>query len=295
MYSGAVPTFYLYGESPRAVDRSFVHVEQLDDRSRPSDWTIQPHSHSDLHQIFVAETGGGTVSVDGKPHAIPAPALMLVPCSAVHGFDWERNSTGWVLTFSRMFSDALVARHPELDPLFGAFRLQTLTQERHEHAVALARDLRRELGWSVPCHDVAVEAIVLRFLVLCRRILLHTNGENSPRAPSPAAALVARFRERVEARFASREKIAGYADALGCSESSLRNACALIANRSPSRILDDRSLLEAKRLLLYSNLSIAQIAYALGFADPAYFSRFFKRETAASPSEFRQGSGSASP
>jgi AraC family transcriptional activator of pobA len=56
-------------------------------------------------------------------------------------------------------------------------------------------------------------------------------------------------------------------------------------------MLDQRAILEAKRSLLYGNLSVADVGYALGFADPAYFNRFFTRHAGLSPGAFRKGIG----
>ncbi|MBJ7445889.1 MAG: AraC family transcriptional regulator, partial [Sphingobium sp.] len=56
---------------------------------------------------------------------------------------------------------------------------------------------------------------------------------------------------------------------------------------SPAQMLDDRALLEARRLLLYSQMSVADIAYAIGFEDPAYFSRFFARHIGQPPRVWR--------
>jgi AraC family transcriptional activator of pobA len=82
-----------------------------------------------------------------------------------------------------------------------------------------------------------------------------------------------------------------HAVALGVSQTALRVACAEIAGRSPMQILDQRTLLEARRSLLYSNFSIAEIAYSVGFEDPAYFSRFFHRQVGISPRSYRKTGG----
>ncbi len=105
------------------------------------------------------------------------------------------------------------------------------------------------------------------------------------------ARLVARLRDRIEQRFRHREPVADHARALGVSETALRQACARTAGLSPAAMLDERALLEARRLLLYSNLSVAEVGYATGFEDPAYFSRFFARHTGRSPRDWRAARG----
>ncbi len=283
----AVPSFYLYGEPQRAVDNRFVHLERLDDRSRPSEWTIRPHSHSDLHQIFLLQTGGGNVIIEGARHRVLAPALVTIPATAVHGFDWKENSTGWVLTIAAVFYDHLVRDHADLAGLFGPSHLLALDVATQAQTADWAADLLRELGWSATGHRAAAEASVLRIAVLAARLADADRSRQVGIAKTPAAALVALFRARVEERFRRREPITVHAAALASSASALRSACQRIAGRSPTQILDDRALLEAKRLLLYSPLSVSEIAYSLGFNDPAYFSRFFARQERSSPSVYR--------
>jgi AraC family transcriptional activator of pobA len=101
------------------------------------------------------------------------------------------------------------------------------------------------------------------------------------------AAIVVRLRERIEQRFRLREPVAVHAHAIGVSQTALRLACAGVAGLSPAVMLDERTLLEARRLLLYTRLSVNQIAYSLGFDDPAYFSRFFARHVGRPPSVYR--------
>lgn len=287
MSSTLVPSFYLYGEPHQAIMDDFVHVEQLDDRSRPSEWTIRPHAHSDLHHCFLIREGGGVMQVEDQKLPFLCPVMMLVPATSVHGFQWHDESTGWVATMARSYFKALTQRHADLAGQMNQPRLLQLTEEEAVTVEQHMATLRRELGWSAKGHSAAVDAMILQLLVIALRA---TSLKEAHLAiePSPAAALVARYRERVEARFQLREKVSDHADALHVSESNLRTACARIARKSPAAILDERALLEARRALLYTDMTVAQIGYSIGFGDPAYFSRFFTRHAGIAPLQFRQ-------
>ena len=280
-----IPSFYLYGEPHRFVGDNFVHVEALDDRSRPSEWTIKPHSHVELCHIFLATSGGGRLRADGQEIDFTAPCLLFVPATTVHGFQWFADSTGTVLTMANRYVDDLSNQDEFLENAFNHPRIVKLAGADLRAVEQLMATLMRELSWSAPGHRAAVNSAVLSLLVFALR---RTNMETRPATrPGPQATVVARLRERIEQRFRLRETVKDYAKALGISESALRVACAKIAGASPMQMLDQRSLLEARRLLLYSNLSVAEIAYGLGFSDPAYFSRFFSNNVAASPSAYR--------
>lgn len=289
MPTNPVPTFYLYGEPHRAVADGFIHVEHLDDRSRPSEWTIRPHAHPDLHHIFWIATGGGAMRAEAEVFRFAAPTLLIVPASVVHGFSWTSESTGSVVTLANGQLVDLVRRDPAIGTLFAAVRVIGLEADAASATRSHADTLMRELGWSRVGHIVAVEASLLSLAVIALRGR-NPDAATAPVRPGQQAALVARFRERIERRYRQREPVAAHAAALGISESALRAACMRSAGLSPALMLDERALLEARRLLLYSNMSVAQVAYSVGFNDPAYFSRFFSRRVGTSPRRYRTGS-----
>jgi AraC family transcriptional activator of pobA len=285
MSTASVPTFYLYGEPQRSVAEGFVHVESLDDRSRPSEWTIRPHVHSDLNHIILIAEGGGAMQAEAAQVSFDAPCLLLIPAGIVHGFSWHSESRGHVTTIADSYLRHLIGRDIDLTPLFA-----------HPHSVALPREegitaeeiigrMARELGWAGPGQRAAVESALLSLMVLALRHTTLTDATQPGTARQTA--LVARLRERIEQRFRQREPVSVHAKALGTSLTALRQACARVAGSSPAQMLDDRGLLEARRLLLYSQMSVAEIAYAVGFEDPAYFSRFFARHVGQPPRAYR--------
>ena len=284
-----VPSFYLYGEPQRSVAEGFIHVESLDDRSRPSEWTIQPHLHRDLNHIILIAEGGGSMRADGESVDFEAPCLLLVPAGIIHGFSWHRDSRGWVITIADSYLHHLLERDHDLHPLFRAPRAVALPGA--SDVETRINSLARELAWSGPGQRAAVEALLLWLMVQALRHA--TLSDSSASSGGRQARLVARLRERIEQRFRDREPVAAHARALGVSETALRHACARVASLSPAAILDERALLEARRLLLYSNLSVAEVGYAVGFEDPAYFSRFFARHTGRSPRDWRAARGQA--
>lgn len=283
----AVPRFYLYGEPHRGVDERFVHAEMLDDRSRPSEWTIRPHAHAELNHILHISAGGGTMPAEASRHAFTAPCLLIVPAGIVHGFELQPESCGAVVTFAASYLEEQFRRDPEIGPLFANVAVIPLAAEDDRMAADRIGRLMRELGWAAPGHRTAADAELQALMVTALRLLPSPSADTGWQKGSQAA-LVARLRQRIEERFRLREPVSSHARALGVSPGRLRAACARIAHQSPSEMLDQRALLEAKRALLFSNFAINEIAYSLGFGDAAYFSRFFTRHTGRSPRAFRE-------
>lgn len=278
------PTFYLYGEPHRSVEDGFVHVESLDDRSRPSEWTIRPHSHAALAHIFYLASGSGEMLADGRRLSCPAPCLLLIPATAVHGFDWEAETSGSVVTLATRRLAGLSWLAPETAGIFTGVDVVPLSRRDAAKVERNIADLMLELSWARIGHDAAVQSALLAIMVIALRLRV---AQPNPAGEGRQRALVARLRERIEERYRLREPVAAYAAALGKSETALRLACGAVAGSSPAAMIDQRALLEARRSLLFSDMTISEIAYSLGFDDPAYFSRFFTRHVGCSPRRYR--------
>ncbi len=96
------------------------------------------------------------------------------------------------------------------------------------------------------------------------------------------------FRDLLEINYTKLKNVNDYAKIVCISEKRLGQATAKVLGKSPKEIINDRILLETKRLLVNTNLSIKEIGQNLGFEDPAYFVRYFKKNTATTPVEFRE-------
>lgn len=283
-----IPRFFLYGEPPREVGERFLHLESLDDRSRPADWNIRPHTHANLNHVFHLTDGRGEMRADGETLAFEAPCLLIVPAGVVHGFSWTSDSQGEVLTISAAYLEELAAREREVATVFN--RPAALERPAEQLVEAAFTRMRHELSWTAPGHRVAVEALLLTILVEALRLKAYL-ADDKPNRTGPQAGIVARFRALVETRYRTETPVDVYASELKMHPKRLRTACLAVAGASPLRIIHDRRLLEAKRLLLYSNMTVAETAYYLGFQDPAYFTRFFTKACEMSPKRFRQAGG----
>ncbi len=287
--AASVPRFFLYGEPPRQVDARFVHIETIADRSRLHDWKIRPHTHRDLHQLLVILEGGGEMRAESTTHKFAAPALLVVPAGVVHAFVFEKETRGYVVTVAESALADLAQREPAFRTLFEGALPVDLTQsalEAHELEEAVVR-LQREFQWVAPAHTAATEARLITLLVSAVRAT-HELAMGPRGTRGPRAALVARFRQAVEAHLRSGWEVNRYAKALGVTPARLRGACLEVTGGPPTHIVHERLILEAKRSLMYTNMTIAETAYDLGFSDPAYFSRFFSERVGMSPAEFRR-------
>jgi AraC-like DNA-binding protein len=100
--------------------------------------------------------------------------------------------------------------------------------------------------------------------------------------------IIRQYNLLVESHYKEQHQVSFYADKLNKSPKTLANLFALYNNKSPLAVIQDRLIMEAKRLLIYTDKSAKEIAYDLGFEDTAYFSNFFKKHTARPPMDFRR-------
>lgn len=281
-----IPVFFLFGEAPQAVADHYLHLEALSDRSRPNNWNIRTHAHAGLSHIFHLTGGGGMMRAEERAYGFAAPCALLVPAGVAHGFQFQPETEGRVLTISHAYLQELALRERCFKSLFDSPAALMLSAGALD---ASFDALSRELVWIAAGHGAAVEAHLLCILVACARALEQARMVGDAAEPGRQAAIVARFREIIERHYRQRLPLSRYTALLGVSEKQLRAACRKHAHQSPTRMIESRILLEAKRALLYSNMTVAEAAYYLGFNDPAYFSRLFAKATGMSPRAFRDG------
>ncbi len=287
--SRRIPTYFLYGEAPRPVTGPLLHVETIEARSARHHWRIDPHLHQVLHQIIFVLRGRGVTLAEGARAQYRPPALVLIPAGTVHGFEFEPGTSGHVISISSELQRELVRYEPGVAALF--IRPLTLELQREAlRATDLARAVRmlaHEFARSDSGHRLALHGWLQVLLGNVLRLAQHLPNPADP-VVGQRRTLVARFSEMVERRFRNNQSVAAYATALHVSESRLRSACLALTGQSPIQLIHARLLLEAKRRLHYTDGPVSEIAYALGFEDPAYFTRFFTRRAGLSPRAFRQ-------
>lgn len=287
--SSPVPAFFLYGEPVRAADDETVHVETIAARSRLHDWTIGAHRHRDLHQVLVIRRGRVRVRLDDADADLRAPGLVIVPPGSVHAFAFEANTEGVVVSFAGELGRDLVAH---ADGAYAYLARPAVGMPPRDAVRATDLDrlcdmLLREFGRSAPGRDATLRGLLGALLGNVGR-LVGDSAAPAVMAPPRDRELVARFREAIERHYREHWPLAAYARVLEVSEARLRRACQAAVGEAPTDLVQWRLMVEAKRQLRFTTMTAAQIAYHLGFEDPAYFTRFFTRLAGHPPSAFRR-------
>lgn len=280
-----IPVYDLYGEAHSGAVSGALHAETIHIRAKVNAWNILAHRHARLSQVFFIAKGGGTVEIDGTRHALAAPAVVWLPAGCVHGFVFEPETDGIVLTAA----EDVVRMACDLAPdcatrLAAPLLLSPIDVTQGQQFSASAKAVAEEATMQAPgARAAALHHFGLLLILLARAT---TGARDTP--VSSARATYFAFRNLVDQNFRARWSVPLYAKRLGISPDRLHDICQLVAGHPPTHLIQERLMVEARRALIYTGMSIGEIAFDLGFDDPAYFSRFFSKRAGLAPASFRQ-------
>lgn len=282
--------FELYGDllAGRAPDA--IHLEPIQERSSRHDWTIRLHRHKRLGQVFLFRSAGVLLRVGEMEHRTTQPTLLVVSPEVEHGFRFSENVKGEVL------SVRLNEMPERLQTLFSAFQAPT-DAIFQESETEVFRDVATLIDQLERVHHQVNANRLDLMTTLVDLVLMYLNGARHGRATLQQA----QFGEKrgrqdqqaeafcivLEESFQQQLTVSEYAARIGLSASHLTRICRNVFGAPPNELVRQRRVLEAKRLLEYTELSIAQIADRCGFREAAFFSRTFKASVGFSPKAFR--------
>lgn len=269
-----IPEFTLFGETSGFPD--VVHCERIRDRSLGLDWQISAHRHLDMVQLFHMEQGRAEVQVDGVPHQLSDGTFLYVPAQAVHGFVFGQGAEGQVLSMPLALLHSLPATTEEIG--------RRLAQP---FGGKVTPRLAQALGLLASSFETAgifraslLTALAHSVLIMLAEDIGGPEGRSSSRHMGEFDRLLA---DKLSQRWGAAE----FARALGITPGHLNRLCRAAGGRSASQHIEAKRMTEARRLLAFTQLSVAMIGYRLGYDDPPYFSRRFRQVTGQSPSDYR--------
>ncbi|WP_421682787.1 helix-turn-helix domain-containing protein [Stutzerimonas urumqiensis] len=280
----AVPVFTLYGDGLGWPTPDLLHWESIAARSRRHDWHIAPHRHADLVQLLYLSEGWAEVEIEGASTRLTRAAVQVVPALSIHGFRFCEQVQGHVLTLAAPLVASLA---DQLGPSLPVFDRPDLHPAGADKAWLdqLFAMFAHEYANPAPARDLQLRSLTGQLAVWLGRQALARRGE---RPLARGDAHFQAFTRLVEAYFREQMTVEQYAHRLGITPAYLNGLTRRLAGQSAQALVHRRVLLEAQRLLIYSALTVAQIAEVLGFSEPAYFSRFFKRLAGQTPGAFRR-------
>lgn len=276
--------------SPRPPDRGLdldplgpaaLEVERFHDHSV----TVprRPHRH-DFHELFWTAAGGGHHLIDGEPFPVRPGTVTIVGRGQVHVFERATGLHGAVVRFG----DELLHTGPaaRADPawLLASRGARTIGVESPEAVDAVVRALEEETARPPdPRRDEIGRHLLLTLLLWLERWY---DAEAAERDDADTE-LFRRFSTVLERDFTRHHAAAHYADVLAVPQPALTRALRAVTGKGTKELVRERVLVEAARLLRFSDLDVGEVAFRTGFGDRLYFSRAFRRAYGDAPTAYR--------
>lgn len=239
-------------------------------------------------------SNGCTLSVDFKEYVVTQPSLFFVNSNQYLYISEASVAAVQMIFYNRDFycvqiHDAEVACDGLLFNNIFEMPQVTLEASDWETASHLFDQIADELENGDASSEEMIRTYLKQMIIRATREWKKQNLDNGP-VPIPAAEqdFFRNFSRLVDIHFREKHSVADYAQLLNIAPKTLSSKFNKMHLENPNEAIKNRILLEAKRLLIYTDLSIKEIAYQLGYEDPAYFNRLFTQKLAQSPAFFRK-------
>lgn len=251
----------------------------------------EPHIHS-FYQIIWFADGTGEHLVDFNRYDVHKNSLFFIPKGQIHYFDHNKYE-GYIIHFNEGF---LADGQDVVDVflkhnIFNSFENEpvfAISDNYIDQFLHLLSQMQKEMQTPQEfAHRDYLKHLLNLFLIQIQRLGKRNNSRDLS-ISNPHHIIYVKFRQLLETNYKNMHTVSEYADGLNISSKTLTNYTREISFQTPLEIINERLVLEAKRLLSHSALNINEIGFQLGFDDPSYFVKFFKRQSGKSPGEFRQ-------
>ncbi len=283
-----IPTHEFYDKLERSIPFEILELKEKN--------TYDPtryHRHA-YYEIFFISKGGGAHYIDFETFPIKNNSLHFVSPGQVHLLQRALDSNGYVIMFSREFYQLGLKNRDTLYEMPFLNNNTTMPiievpKEQIEYFKNLFSRIKDEYNSPNEDKEEVLRACLNMLLLDSKRFFL-SQTSSSEKSKSPQAELTRKFRILIEKNFIQMHKPNEYAEILCVSPGHLNDVVYDNLGISASALIQERLILEIKRMLLHSDESVNEIAQILNFEDPSYFTRFFKKQTGLSPKEFRESS-----
>jgi len=246
------------------------------------------------YSIIWIQSGSGTAQIETEKYTYAGDHIFACSPYQPFMFDANTDTRGFVINFHPNFF-CIHKHHSEIacDGVFFNNVYQypyiTISDAECETLSWIVSEMKKDIEENSLAISEAILSYLKLFLINCSRI----KKRNYPEIPvkqedAPEKFIVQQLKNYIENNFRSLHSTKDYAALLHMTPNALTKLVKATSNKTPSALIAERIIIEAKRELYLSDKSVEEIALELGYDDPFYFSRFFKKQTNISPSIYRK-------
>lgn len=249
-----------------------------------------PHRADFYHVLFVRK-GKGHHLIDFQPVSLSSNTILFIKKGKVHFFDKSGNIEGDLILFTENF---FCRNEDDLTFLRSTILFNDLLDNKALKAGSskvffnsAIEEMKIELkNPAKEFHHEMLQNLLHNFLIAAHREKRAQGFKELPKGADLDYTLL--LNELIDKNFLTTKSVKAYSDKIHVSEKRLGKATSNILGKSPKELIDERVILEAKRLLVHTNKPIKEIAFYLGFGEPTNFIKYFKSKTGSTPTEFRE-------
>lgn len=289
-------TFFdgLYGRDRIEFAKGLIYVYPFGLIGKENNNSVKSHAHNNQFQVFVILEGETNLLFNNEKIHVVGPLFITVPKNTDHGFEHLTELKGWIISLSDHVLEHMVKREAEVIDAIELFQVTKIVEGEYSEEV---------FNTMLRCIDeyhstklgrlLMLEYLVGQLIVQLKRLpqsLQYTISNKD----STSIIYYRRFTQLIRESSSYKKTIEEYASDLKIASGHLSRVCNSVGFKAPREIIMDYYIIQAQLLLSDVEKSIAEVCYALGFEDPSYFSRIFKRKTGLTPNEFRKKIGTKS-
>ena len=283
-----IPTFSICSlDTSKSISEDLA-IYKLKDFIKENPGLVFPHRHS-FYQVLYITAGNGTHVVDFNSYQAQRGGLFFLAPGQIHEWIFNDSTEGFLINFSESFFSSFLANHYYIKDFtfFIGNGTHSFVDAADDDAFVtdLLKNVAAEYHLTDPSRFDVIRLQLLHLFNVINRII---SAPGEAQTGQNYAMQVRNFEKKIEEFYLTKRLPKAYAEMLFITPNHLNAICKQIKGVSAGRLIRDRVLLEAKRLLVNADKNIGEISTLLNFENNSYFSRFFKQYEGITPEEFKK-------
>lgn len=287
MASGKLPVFTVKNFKKAPASDPDFYIKTFQEHKAEHPFIMEPHRH-DFFMIMLFTKGKGVHTIDFNTYDIKPGSVFFMSPGEMHSWKLSNDTDGYVLFFNRSFF-IMNAPNRNMNEL-QFFSIENKVQHSlfNRSQTKITEELLKNI-YNESKTEAKQQTLILRAYldILLLKFAAIIEPERSVKR-SKTIELITRLEQLIEVNYKAHLTVTYYAKELAISPVQLTSLTTAYLNKSVAELIHDRLILEAKRLLIYTDLTVSEISNELNFSDNSYFNKFFKKASGQTPEQFRK-------
>jgi AraC family transcriptional activator of pobA len=279
----------LYGDMEHQPHAGYIFSELIETRSRNFNWSIQPHFHTRLFQLFCIESGQLELTAPINGEKLQMPCVLVIPPTVVHGFEYSSDVEGRILTVSEPLLENIFQHTSAMTVAMNDFQcvsFESRSSTAFEAVIRLMQQIDEELFANRAEKNSLLQALFSQLFILLYR-QLQTNKRENIAEGHHGLQYLSRFQKSIK-NSVYPKSIPEFAAELSITSVHLNRICRALSGKSASQMVQEHLIQQAQKYLIHTTYTVSEISYLLKFEYPNYFAKLFRKHTGMAPKTYRE-------